>query len=209
MKINLAIFGTKNLNNSLEEVKEDLGFSFIYFDPDNFNESILSSVSAVVIGNNICEDKTSLSIVNKITDKPILLLGDQNFTTKCNYDDKISLPLNFADLKNKIIHLITAHKFNENSSIIIKKYTLDKNEKKLKHESLFIVITEREVQLIELLFNEEKPLTKKAILKKIWKYADDADTHTVETHIYRLRKKILDKFQDENFIINSKLGYSI
>ena len=91
MKINLAIFGTKNLNNSLEEVKEDLGFSFIYFDPDNFNESILSSVSAVVIDNNICEDKTSLSIVNKITDKPILLLGDQNFTTKCNYDDKISL----------------------------------------------------------------------------------------------------------------------
>ena len=209
MKINLVIFGTKNLNNSLEEVKEDLGISFIYFDPDNFNESILSSVSAVVIGNNICEDKTSLSIVNKITDKPILLLGDQNFTTKCKYDDKISLPLNFADLKNKIIHLITAHKFNENSSIIIKKYTLDKNEKKLKHESLFIVITEREVQLIELLFNEEKPLTKKAILKKIWKYADDADTHTVETHIYRLRKKILDKFQDENFIINSKLGYSI
>ena len=55
--------------------------------------------------------------------------------------------------------------------------------------------------------NEKKPLTKKTILNKIWKYADDADTHTVETHIYRLRKKILDKFQDENFIINSKLGY--
>ena len=50
---------------------------------------------------------------------------------------------------------------------------------------------------------------KKIILRKVWKYADDADTHTVETHIYRLRKKILNKFDDGNFIINSKNGYSI
>ena len=79
----------------------------------------------------------------------------------------------------------------------------------MKKDNLFITITEREVQLIELLFNEKKPISKNIILKKIWKYADDADTHTVETHIYRLRKKIFDKFHDESFIINSKLGYSI
>ena len=82
-------------------------------------------------------------------------------------------------------------------------------EKKLKNNNLFIALTEREVQLIELLFTEKKPLSKNIILKKIWRYADDADTHTVETHIYRLRKKILDKFSDEKFIANSKLGYSI
>jgi|TARA_B110000444_G_C18759205_1_gene556679 DNA-binding response OmpR family regulator len=209
MKTNLTIFGTKNLNNSLEEIKEDLGFSFFYFESDKLNESILSSASAIIVDSSTCEDKTSLSIVNKIFDKPILLLEDQNFKTKCKYDDKISLPLNFNELKDKIVHLITSYKFNENSSIVIKEYTLDKNEKKLKNENVFIIITEREVQLIELLFNEKKPLTKKDILKKIWKYADAADTHTVETHIYRLRKKILDKFHDENFIINSKLGYSI
>lgn len=209
MKTNLAIFGTKNLNNSLEEIKEDLGFSFIYFETGKLNESMLFSASAIVIDSSICEDKTSLSIINKTFNKPILLLDNQNFKVKCKYNDKISLPLNFNELKNKISHLITSYKFNENSSIVIKKYILDKNEKKLKQENTFIDITEREVQLIELLFNEEKPLTKKNILKKIWKYAEDADTHTVETHIYRLRKKILDKFQDENFIINSKLGYSI
>ena len=82
-------------------------------------------------------------------------------------------------------------------------------KKKLKKGDLFIIITEREVQLIELLFNEKKPISKNILLKKLWRYAEDADTHTVETHIYRLRKKILDKFQDKNFIINSKLGYSI
>jgi DNA-binding response OmpR family regulator len=207
MKTNLTIFGTKNLNNSLEEIKEDLGFSFFYFESDKLNESILSSASAIIVDSSTCEDKTSLSIVNKIFDKPILLLEDQNFKTKCKYDDKISLPLNFNELKDKIVHLITSYKFNENSSIVIKEYTLDKNEKKLKNENVFIIITEREVQLIELLFNEKKPLTKKDILKKIWKYADAADTHTVETHIYRLRKKISDKFLDENFILNNKEGY--
>ena len=70
-------------------------------------------------------------------------------------------------------------------------------------------MTEKEIQLLELLFNKEKPIKKKIILEKVWKYSSDADTHTVETHIYRLRKKIIDKFQDDNFIINTKDGYII
>jgi DNA-binding response OmpR family regulator len=209
MKNNLLIFGTENFNNSLDEIKEDLGFSFIYFDHNQFSNNLVSSCSAVVVDHQICVNKTALDIINKISDKPILLLKDQNLSVKCKYDDKNYLPINFIELKSRVTNLITAFKFNQNSSIIIKNFILDKNEKKLKRENLFINITEREVQLIELFFNEKKPLTKKTILNKIWKYADDADTHTVETHIYRLRKKILDKFQDENFIINSKLGYSI
>ena len=59
------------------------------------------------------------------------------------------------------------------------------------------------------MFNKKKPLSKKYILKEVWKYAEGVDTHTIETHIYRLRKKIISKFNDENFIINSKTGYSI
>ena len=65
------------------------------------------------------------------------------------------------------------------------------------------------MQLIELLFNEKKSLPKNYILKKIWNYSDNADTHTVETHIYRLRKKIYFKFNDEKFILNSDKGYII
>ena len=86
---------------------------------------------------------------------------------------------------------------------------MDKNEKKLKRDIQSIALTEREIQLIELLFNEKKPLSKNIILNKVWKYSNDADTHTVETHIYRLRKKILNKFNDQSFIINSKMGYLI
>ena len=209
MKVNLFVFGTKNFNNSLDEIKEDLGFLLTFFDFNKFSNKIDSPTSAVIVDNQICENKSVLSIINKIFNKPILLLENPNFSVQCKYDEKYNLPINSLELRGKITHLITSYKFNKNSSIAIKNFLLDKNEKKLKKENLFITITEREVQLIELLFNEKEPLSKNIILKKIWKYADDADTHTVETHIYRLRKKILDKFKDENFIINSKSGYSI
>ena len=209
MKNNLLIFGTKNFNNSLGEIKEDLGFSFTYFNPNTFSDALISNTAAIVVDNQICEDKIILSIINKITNKPILLLENHNFVSKCIYDVKNHLPINFLDFKTEITNLTTSYKFNKNSSIIIKNVILDKNEKKLKKNNQFITITEREVQLIDLLFNENKPLSKKIILEKIWKYSQDADTHTVETHVYRLRKKILDKFNDEKFIINSKLGYSI
>ena len=70
-------------------------------------------------------------------------------------------------------------------------------------------MTEREVQLIELLYKEKNSISKSYILKKIWKYSDIADTHTVETHIYRLRKKIFTKFNDDKFILNFAKGYII
>ena len=209
MKTNLLTFGTKNFNNTLDEIKEDLGFSFIYYNNNSLNDTFLSSISAVIVDYKVCENDETLSNINKILNKPVLLLASPNALPKCKYTDKMYLPISFSELKNKILILITGHKFNKNSSILIKKYILDKNEKKLKNDKLFVALTEREVHLIELLFTEKKPLSKNLILKKIWKYADDADTHTVETHIYRLRKKILDKFLDDGFITNSKLGYSI
>ena len=86
---------------------------------------------------------------------------------------------------------------------------MDKNEKKLIKNSNSIILTEKEVQLIELLLNNAKPLSKDDILSSVWNYSADADTHTVETHIYRLRKKINQKFMDEEFILNSKDGYHL
>ena len=84
---------------------------------------------------------------------------------------------------------------------------LNKNEKKLSKSSNYIVLTEKEVQLLELFLNSKKPLSKDRILSSVWNYSTDADTHTVETHIYRLRKKITEKFMDQNFILNNKDGY--
>ncbi len=211
MKNTLLIFGTKNFNNSLKEIKEYLNLSLVFFENDALLELSIPEINAVLIDNEFCNDVNILNSISKINNKPILLIENKDFSSINNikYNEKITLPLNLTDFSNKITNIIMSFKFNKNSSIQIKNYTIDKNERKLKKKNLFIVITEREIELIELLFNKKKPLSKKYILKEVWKYAEGVDTHTIETHIYRLRKKIISKFNDENFIINSKTGYSI
>ena len=111
---------------------------------------------------------------------------------------------------NIVVESVAAKKvFNKNSSIEIKEYLLNKNEKKLLKDKNEIILTEKEIQLLELFLNNKKPISKDKILSSVWNYSSDADTHTVETHIYRLRKKINDKFADDNFIVNTKDGYSL
>ena len=105
--------------------------------------------------------------------------------------------------------MLQKKKFRENSSIKIKEYLLDKNEKKLNKDGSFLLLTEKEIRLLELFEKNSKPISKKKILSLVWHYASDADTHTVETHIYRLRKKVQQKFSDDTLIKNAKTGYSI
>jgi DNA-binding response OmpR family regulator len=208
MNSKLLIFGSKNFNNSINEVKEYLNFSLIFFDFSTKSYLIDSSISAIIVDSQAL-DLVNVSAINKIHNKPILLLETLMNNKQCNYNAKILLPASIDDLTIKITNTITAFKFLNNSALKINKYILDKNEKKLIKENNYISITEREVQLIELLFNKKKPLTKNYILKKIWNYSDNVDTHTVETHIYRLRKKIYNKFNDEKFILNLDKGYII
>ena len=209
MRLNLLIIGSKNFNNSFNEIKEYFGFELIFLNLDKLEINEETKINAIIVDSKLCENQIYLDLIKKMSSKPLLLLDSSNKLINCNYYEKILLPINFFELKNKIINVVTIHEFNKNSTVQIKNYTLDKNEKKLKKEKLSITITEREVQLIELLNNKKKPLTKNYILKEIWNYSADADTHTVETHIYRLRKKILRKFTDDKFILNTKHGYFI
>ena len=211
MKNSLLVFGTKNFNNSLSEIKEYLNFPLVFFNKNDLSESSTTKINFVIVDSDVCNDIDIVRSIKKIKNKPLLLLKKKYYlnTVKLTYDDVIILPSSLIEISNKIISLITSKKFNQNSFVKIKEYAIDQNERKLKQENLSMTITEREIQLIELLFNEKKPVPKSIILKRVWKYADDADTHTIETHIYRLRKKILDVFKDDNFIINSKDGYSI
>ena len=126
-----------------------------------------------------------------------------------NFNAFLKLPSSLKEI-NAVIENVAAKKvFSKNSSIQIKKYLLNKNEKKLLNGNNAIILTEKEIQLLELFLNNQKPISKDKILSSVWNYSSDADTHTVETHIYRLRKKINDKFSDENFIVNTKDGYSL
>jgi len=209
MKNSLLVFGTKNFNILLNEIKEYLDFTLVFFNDDNLFSDTIFDCSAILVDGDFCNNATNLSLINSVNNKPIFLVMNGEPLKKFSYTDKIALPLILSDFNARILNFISSEKFNQNSSLKIKEYSVDKNEKKLKKNYLSISITEREIQLIELLFRENKPLSKDVLLKKIWKYSENADTHTVQTHVYRLRKKILAEFKDKNFIINSKAGYSI
>ena len=191
----------------MNELKEHLNFNLSFLEKNKIDNNY-DNFDAVLIHEDVLKDKNISKSISKINITK-MLIAKSKYSSGLTYDEKINLPVDINELNRKVVELNTKKKFFFNSSIQIKNYILDKNEKKLKKNDLSIVVTEKEIQLIELLFNSKKHLKKKIILQEVWKYASDADTHTVETHIYRLRKKIIDKFQDGNFIINTKNGYSI
>mgnify|MGYP003969083967 FL=1 len=166
------------------------------------------------------KDKTNLDIVicheekefdakqDNLNNKSILkILASKNKYKASNYDGFLNLPTSLNEINSIVEQTISKKIFSKNSSILIKDYLLNKNEKKLIKDKNFIILTEKEIQLLDLFLAQNKPISKNKILSLVWNYSSEADTHTVETHIYRLRKKINDKFSDLKFILNNKEGY--
>ena len=166
------------------------------------------------------KDKTNLDIVicheekefdakqDNLNNKSILkILASKNKSKASNYDGFLNLPTSLNEINSIVEQTISKKTFSKNSSILIKDYLLNKNEKKLIKDKNFIILTEKEIQLLDLFLAQNKPISKNKILSLVWNYSSEADTHTVETHIYRLRKKINDKFSDLKFILNNKEGY--
>ena len=211
MTINILVFASQNFNKSLYEIKNKLNFNLIMHDSKDYLKRTNQNYHILFVDNEfLLKQKIDLTKLESFN-LPILLLIDSQSSTKKNFlfDDQAYLPLNILDLKKKVNDLLSSFKFSKNSSVNIKNYTIDKNLKIMKKGNVFINLTEKEVNLLVLLNEEKKPLNKTLILKKIWQYSTDADTHTVETHIYRLRKKVLDKFGDREFINIFKEGYSL
>jgi DNA-binding response OmpR family regulator len=208
IKPNVLCLTNKQFTKSFEELKEDFDFNLIFLN-NNLKDISNSQYQIIIVDSDILEDQNILKYFNNLSNVGKLLILNSKDSNQFIFDDKIEIPLSVNDLNKKVVQLITSRKFSQNSSIKIKDYILDKNEKKFKKDDQFIIVTEKEIQLLELLFFEKKPLTKKDILQKVWHYSSEADTHTVETHIYRLRKKISSQFKDEELIISSQDGYLI
>mgnify|MGYP001362980682 FL=1 len=117
-------------------------------------------------------------------------------------------PLKFEKLIEFININFLKNKFSDQSNIKIGKYNLDLNSRNITYKDKNLSLTERESDLI-IFINDKKNVSIKDLQKKVWHYSQDLETHTVETHIYRLRKKMKEIFADENFIKNEKKGYSI
>ena len=212
MMVNILVFGTHNFNKTLDEIKNKLSFNLTIYDSKEYLKQIMHNHHVLLIDNDFLNKQAKVNLINFESFKlPILLLIDSQAKFKKNFifNDQLYFPLNILDLKKKIYDLLSSYKFSKNSSINIKNYIIDKNLKIMKKENHYINLTEKEVNLLVLLNEEKKPLNKKLILKKIWQYSTDADTHTVETHIYRLRKKVIEKFGDREFINILREGYSL
>ncbi len=147
----------------------------------------------------------SKNLINKV--EYFKILATNQIKKNVKFDYILKLPTTIEEINDAAESVAAKRKFNQNSSIRIKSYQLDKNEKRLSKGNEFIILTEKEIQLLELFLTNKKPISKNNILTFVWHYSSDADTHTVETHIYRLRKKISEKFSDDKFILNNKKGY--
>tara|TARA_B100001057_G_scaffold386692_1_gene393693 strand:- start:2077 stop:2637 length:561 start_codon:yes stop_codon:yes gene_type:complete len=119
-----------------------------------------------------------------------------------------NLPIKLENLLETININFLKSKFYNQSNIRIGKYNLDLNSRKISFENKKLDLTERETNLI-IFIHDKREVTIKDLQKSVWGYSPNLETHTVETHIYRLRKKMKEIFEDENFISNNNNGYSI
>ena len=196
--LNVKIIGPSSFVSTLNELKVFLKFNSILNNTNDDPNIILFHTDAL-------KDKKLKQYIDNNSFLKICAGRKKDLSDV--YDACLELPATLKEINAIIENTAVKSKFNKNSSIAIKSYFLNKNEKKLFKLDSFIILTEKEIQLLELLLNKRKPISKDNILSSVWNYSSDADTHTVETHIYRLRKKITDKFKDENFILNNKSGY--
>ena len=199
-ELRVIIIGPISFTSTLNELKPFLKFN--YLSPDHNSECDI-----ILFHHEALKSAKFEEIVKKWD--PIKILASKKNKKSDKYDAYLELPASVKEINTVVENVAATTKFNQNSSIQIKEYLLNKNEKKLIKDNDFIILTEKEIQLLELFLIDSKPISKDSILSSVWNYSADADTHTVETHIYRLRKKISDKFMDENFILNGKSGYHL
>jgi len=190
---NIFIINFRSLYEILNEIKHDLLFNIKnYENEDSFlkNQNLNLKNSLIISKSN----KNLLSI-NDLTEK--------------NFFDLNLLPLSLTKLIELINIQLIKLKFNNQSKINIKDYELNLNSKFISKSDLNLKLTEKEIAIILYLNESNNDHQVDDLQKNIWGYSADMETHTVETHIYRLRKKIADKFNDENFILSGKKGYFI
>tara|TARA_B100000963_G_scaffold360312_1_gene390713 strand:+ start:2696 stop:3301 length:606 start_codon:yes stop_codon:yes gene_type:complete len=199
-QINVFIYGPVSFLSTLDELKPFLKFN-PHIEKSNIDHDI------ILFHDEVLKNKEVKELINQ--SKCLKICVSNKIKVDNEWDAQLKLPATLKEINFIVENTSAKRTFNKNSSIAVKNYLLNKNEKKLTKDDISIILTEKEIQLIELLLENFKPISKNTILSIVWNYSKDADTHTVETHIYRLRKKVSKEFGDDKFIINNKDGYSL
>ena len=182
---NLIIYKFSSLYQILEEISSDLNFNITFVDNENSLNDKIKNFNHYLIASNKRYSNIDAQIVLE------------------------NLPINIFKLIEKINIEFLKQQFNSQSEFQINKYKIDLNSRELLLNSSKLKLTEKEINTIIYISKSNKPVSIDELQEKVWSYQSDIETHTVETHIYRLRKKILKTFNDNEFIISKKDGYHI
>ena len=183
-KQNLIIYDFDELFSILNEIKKDLNFNLTKGSKREFSDLDLQLNSYLVVSK-----KENLNVQNQVFFK--------------------NLPLKISKIIETINIKFLKIKFNQQSDIDLGNYKLNLNSRKIFDEYKELSLTEKEADIIIFLKNSKNPVSIDQLQTHVWGHSSKLETHTVETHIYRLRKKISNKFNNSDFIKSTKLGYNI
>jgi DNA-binding CsgD family transcriptional regulator len=190
-KPSVNIIEFKELYNILLELDSAIHFKINYYDTES---EILKLIE---------NEKININYSTIVLKKPLKKINGKNIVIFNN------LPLRIDKILDQInIHLIK-QKYDLQSNFKIGEYSLDLNSRTISKNQKKLNLTEREIDILIFLSKQDVPQKIDVLQNKVWNYSSDLETHTVETHIYRLRKKIKDAFNDDSFIISKKDGYLV
>ena len=193
IKQNIFIINFDLLYEILDEIKDKLSFNIVKFkNIEDFLKTLNKNQNNLLITQKI----NNKSLLNKGLNKKNILYFD-------------GLPLSSIRIMELINIQLIKMRFNYQSKVNIKQYELNLNSRFFSKGVMSLKLTEKEMEIILYLNDSNKKNNILDLQKNIWKYSVEMETHTVETHIYRLRKKISDKFNDKNFILSDESGYFI
>ena len=182
---NLIIYKFSKLYHILKEIELDLNFNILFVDDENILSDTIKNLNNYLI----------------VTDRVYSNIGHQFVLN--------DIPVNVSKFVEKINIEFLKAQFNSQSEVKVKNYIIDLNSREMLSKNIKLKLTEKEINTIIFLSKSNKPVSVDELQEKVWSYQSDIETHTVETHIYRLRKKILNTFDDNKFIISEKNGYQI
>ena len=181
----LIIYKFKTLYHILDELDLNLNFNIIFVD----NKELLNNKEKEHINYLIVSNKENSDIGNQFV--------------------LDNLPINISKLLEKINIEFLKLQFNSQSEVKVSNYMINLNSREMFTKNTKLKLTEKEINTIIYLSKSNKPVSIVELQEKVWSYQSNIETHTVETHIYRLRKKIIETFNDNEFIISKKNGYQI
>ena len=191
----LYIINLSNFYDIIKELKEHIDYELLKFDNkeiffDKYNSESISTENSILV----VPEKEYNFFVKNINEDQII---------------KFKPPVNIYTFIENLNVKFIQKKYQDQSNVNVKDFFLDINSRKLKKGKTSLKLTERETDMILFLNNSNKPVNVETLEKEIWQHSSELETHTVETHIYRLRKKIKDEFGNDNLIKSNKNGYTI